>query len=333
MEDVAQCNDTLSYWLSNSSALLLLMQRTMKTPTVRRYIPRRGKLFAAIIGTIIMRSGAFGGSSLIGGKGHQQVEAKRPALLFKWNLTGFLQKVYQMIRDNLVKEISPLLGCCIEAPPVLFDHWQSIVNILTEYMHVLKSNYVPSFLICKMFTQVFSFIDVQLFNTLLLSGCCSLGNGGHIKAGLAKLEQWCTYETEEYAGSSWEELKHIRKAAILLTMSAKQKKALKEINCKQKKTLKEIICHLCPVLSIPHVNFPFTFLDEEEYGVLKRLKSLLEKQGLHNAVGLSVLLEDDLASIPFTVDDVLKSMTEFGLADVDMPPLIWENPCFNFLRQ
>ncbi|KAM0876442.1 hypothetical protein ACQ4PT_036141 [Festuca glaucescens] len=259
----------------------------------------------------LQRSGAFGGSSLIGGKGHQQVEAKRPALLFKWNLTGFLQK----------------------APPVLFDHWQSIVNILTEYMHVLKSNYVPSFLICKMFTQVFSFIDVQLFNTLLLSGCCSLGNGGHIKAGLAKLEQWCTYETEEYAGSSWEELKHIRKAAILLTMSAKQKKALKEINCKQKKTLKEIICHLCPVLSIPHVNFPFTFLDEEEYGVLKRLKSLLEKQGLHNAVGLSVLLEDDLASIPFTVDDVLKSMTEFGLADVDMPPLIWENPCFNFLRQ
>jgi myosin-5 len=53
---------------------------------------------------------------LIGGKGDlQQVEAKRPALLFKGHLTGFLEKVYGMIRDNLVKEISPLLGCCIEA--------------------------------------------------------------------------------------------------------------------------------------------------------------------------------------------------------------------------
>jgi myosin-5 len=44
----------------------------------------------------------------------QQVEAKRPALLFKGHLTGFLEKVYGMIRDKLVKEISLLLGCCIE---------------------------------------------------------------------------------------------------------------------------------------------------------------------------------------------------------------------------
>ena len=45
----------------------------------------------------------------------QKVEAKNPALVFKGQLRGFLEKVYGMIRDNLVKEISPLLGCCIEA--------------------------------------------------------------------------------------------------------------------------------------------------------------------------------------------------------------------------
>lgn len=70
-------------------------------------------------------------------------------------------------------------------------HWQSIIKILTNSLNVLKSNYVrtelyhwlpllfetrlishsfasrlqvPPFLICKLFTQVFSFINVQLFN-------------------------------------------------------------------------------------------------------------------------------------------------------------------------
>lgn len=44
----------------------------------------------------------------------RQVEAKYPALLFKQQLTAFLEKIYGMIRDNLKKEISPLLGFCIQ---------------------------------------------------------------------------------------------------------------------------------------------------------------------------------------------------------------------------
>lgn len=44
----------------------------------------------------------------------RQVEAKYPALLFKQQLTAFLEKIYGMIRDNLKKEISPLLGLCIQ---------------------------------------------------------------------------------------------------------------------------------------------------------------------------------------------------------------------------
>jgi myosin V len=58
---------------------------------------------------------AFLGSRLIGGLGDlRQVEAKYPALLFKQQLTAFLEKIYGMIRDNLKKEISPLLGLCIQ---------------------------------------------------------------------------------------------------------------------------------------------------------------------------------------------------------------------------
>lgn len=325
----AQGNDMLAYWLSNSSTLLLLIQRTLKTAKEGRFTSRRG-----IVDMIIARTRSSGGIQLIGGKGDlQQVEAKRPALLFKGHLTGFLEKVYGMIRDNLVKEISPLLGCCIEAPTIicqaLFDHWQSIVNILTEYFGVLKSNYVPSSLISKMFTQVFSFIDVQLFNSLLLSECCSFRDGEYIKAGLAKLEQWCTYETVEYAGSSWEELKHIRKAAILLTMRRKQKK-----------TLKEITCILCPVLSIPQLYRICTLYRDENGSsddspltdVLSSMENLMTEV-VNDPDDYSLLLDHDSASIPFTVNDILKPMTEFEFADVNMPPLIRKNPCFNFLHQ
>lgn len=43
-----------------------------------------------------------------------QVEAKYPSLLFKQQLTAYVEKIYGMIRDNLKKEISPLLGLCIQ---------------------------------------------------------------------------------------------------------------------------------------------------------------------------------------------------------------------------
>jgi len=42
------------------------------------------------------------------------IEAKYPALLFKQQLTAYVEKIYGMIRDNLKKEISPQLGLCIQ---------------------------------------------------------------------------------------------------------------------------------------------------------------------------------------------------------------------------
>ena len=42
------------------------------------------------------------------------VEAKYPSLLFKQQLTACVEKIFGLIRDNLKKEISPLLGLCIQ---------------------------------------------------------------------------------------------------------------------------------------------------------------------------------------------------------------------------
>lgn len=277
----------------------------------------------------------------------RQVEAKYPALLFKQQLTAFLEKIYGMIRDNLKKEISPLLGLCIQAPrtsraslvkgrsqanavaqQALIAHWQSIVKSLNNCLKTMRANYVPPFLVKKVFTQIFSFINVQLFNSLLLRReCCSFSNGEYVKAGLAELEQWCHDATEEFAGSAWDELKHIRQAVGFLV-----------IHQKPKKTLKEITNDLCPVLSIQQLYRISTMYWDDKYGthsvssdVISSMRVMMTEDS-NNAVSSSFLLDDD-SSIPFTVDDISKSMQKVEASDIDPPPLVRENSGFSFLLQ
>eukprot|EP00261_Vitis_vinifera_P035743 XP_019076986.1 PREDICTED: myosin-11-like [Vitis vinifera] len=50
----------------------------------------------------------------------------------------------------------------------------------------------------------------------------------------------------------------------------------------------------------------------------------------NNVVSNSFLLDDDL-SIPFTVDDISKTMQQIKVFDIDPPPLIRENSGFSFL--
>lgn len=43
-----------------------------------------------------------------------QVDARYPAILFKQQLTACVEKIFGQLRDNLKKEISPLLTVCIQ---------------------------------------------------------------------------------------------------------------------------------------------------------------------------------------------------------------------------
>ncbi|XP_010553755.1 PREDICTED: myosin-11 [Tarenaya hassleriana] len=350
-------NEVLAYWLSNASTLLLLLQRTLKASGAAGMAPQRrrsssatlfGRMTQSFRGTpqgmnLSMINGGVGG----GVDTLRQVEAKYPALLFKQQLTAYVEKIYGMIRDNLKKEISPLLGLCIQAPrtsraslvkgasrsvgntaaqQALIAHWQGIVKSLTNFLNTLKSNHVPPFLVRKVFTQIFSFINVQLFNSLLLRReCCSFSNGEYVKAGLAELEHWCYKATDEYAGSSWDELKHIRQAIGFLV-----------IHQKPKKTLDEISHDLCPVLSIQQLYRISTMYWDDKYGthsvspdVIANMRVLMTEDS-NNAVSNSFLLDDD-SSIPFSVDDLSKSMERMDIADIEPPPLIRENSGFSFL--
>ncbi|KAK0599291.1 hypothetical protein LWI29_004008 [Acer saccharum] len=331
-------NDVLAYWLSNASTLLLLLQRTLKASGAAGMAPQRRRSSSATLFGRMTQS--FRGSpqgvnlSLINGGMNggvdslRQVEAKYPALLFKQQLTAYVEKIYGMIRDNLKKEISPLLGLCIQAPrtsraslvkgssrsvantaaqQALIAHWQGIVKSLGNFLNTLKANHVPPFLVRKVFTQIFSFINVQLFNSLLLRReCCSFSNGEYVKAGLAELEHWCYKATDEV------------------------------IHQKPKKTLDEISHDLCPVLSIQQLYRISTMYWDDKYGthsvstdVISNMRVLMTEDS-NNAVSNSFLLDDD-SSIPFSVDDLSKSMEQIDIADIEPPPLIRENSGFSFL--
>ncbi|CAI0473412.1 unnamed protein product [Linum tenue] len=350
-------NDVLSYWLSNSTTLLLLLQRTLKATGAASLTPQRrrstssslfGRVSQGFRGSPQSAGFSFLNGRVLGGLEElRQVEAKYPALLFKQQLTAFLEKIYGMIRDNLKKEISPLIGLCIQAPrtsraglakgrsqanamaqQTLIAHWQSIGRSLDSCLKTMRANYVPAFLVRKVFTQIFSFINVQLFNSLLLRReCCSFSNGEYVKTGLAELEQWCHDATEEFVGPAWEELKHIRQAVGFLVIHQKPKKALKEITT-----------DLCPVLSIQQLYRISTMYWDDKYGthsvsseVISNMRVMMTED-TNNAVSSSFLLDDD-SSIPFTVDDISKSMEHVDVAEIEPPPLIRENSGFSFLQR
>ncbi|XP_068475998.1 myosin-15-like isoform X2 [Phaseolus vulgaris] len=252
----------LPYWLSNTTALLCLLQRNLRsngflTTTSQRYPGSSG---------LTSRTGHGPKSPLqfIGfDDGVSHVEARYPAILFKQQLTACVEKIFGLLRDNLKKELSPLLASCIQAPKTgrgmqgaklsrsprgipqqsSSGPWDNIVKFLDSLMSKLRGNHVPSFFIRKLVTQVFSFINITLFNSLLLRReCCTFSNGEYVKSGLAELEKWIVNAKEEYAGTSWHELNYIRQAVGFLVIHQKRKKSLEEIRK-----------DLCPALTVRQI--------------------------------------------------------------------------------
>ncbi|KAJ1442831.1 P-loop containing nucleoside triphosphate hydrolase [Sesbania bispinosa] len=298
----------LPYWLSNTSALLCLLQRNLRsngflTTTAQRYIGSAG---------LTSRTGHGPKSPLkiIGyDDGMSHVEARYPAILFKQQLTACVEKIFGLLRDNLKKELSPILGLCIQTPKTGRAHggkssrspgglpqqssggqWGNIVKFLDSLMGKLRENHVPSFFIRKLVTQVFSFINITLFNSLLLRReCCTFSNGEYMKSGLAELEKWIVNAKEEYAGTSWHELNYIRQAVGFLVIHQKRKKSLEEIRQ-----------DLCPALTVRQIYRISTMYWDDKYGtqsvsneVVSEMREIVSKDN-QNLTSNSFLLDDDL---------------------------------------
>ncbi|XVF57201.1 hypothetical protein PTKIN_Ptkin06aG0185400 [Pterospermum kingtungense] len=109
---------------------------------------------------------------------------------------------------------------------------------------------------------------------------------------------------------------------------------IRVIHQKPKKTLDEISDDLCPVL--PQLYHISTMYWDDKYGthsvspdVIANMRVLMTEDS-NPAVSNSFLLDDD-SSIPFSVDDISKSMEQIDIADIEPPPLIRENSGFSFL--
>ncbi|CAA6658569.1 unnamed protein product [Spirodela intermedia] len=329
----------LAYWLSTASTLLFLVQSTLKANTnSRNHAPyvasRRSRamgesLFGRISGRPAPSAVGMISSGYSGMAGGADACSRQ-------HLTAYVEKIYGMIRDALKKEISPFLNLCIQirrprlirgsskrvhpgmaAKQASSVHWQSIVNSMDDFLNIMRRNHT--------FSQVFSFINAQLFNSLLLRReCCSFSNGEYLKAGLQELEELCSRVTKEFAGSSWEELHHIRQAVGFLVLHQKSQKSLEEITDE-----------LCPHPQIYRIG---TMFWDDKYGtqglsqdIIREMKSLMADDSF-NMANNSFLLDDD-SSIPFSLDDISRLVLDINLADVQPPPLLRQNSDFHFLLQ
>ncbi|VAH16721.1 unnamed protein product [Triticum turgidum subsp. durum] len=243
-------NEDLAYWLSNSSTLLIILQKSLKAVGSTGTTPhKRPQNQSSFLGRMVFRSSNITvDMDLV-----CQIEAKYPAFLFKQQLTAFVEGLYGMIRDNVKKELSALLLHAIQVPRIMKasmvrgrsfgssslrgrsfsnqgSYWLAIVDNLNELLNILRENCVPAIFIRKIFTQIFSFMNAQLFNSLLVRHeCCSFSNGEYVKQGLAQLEVWCGEVKPEYAGSALHELRHIRQAVSFLVIFKKFRISYDEI--------------------------------------------------------------------------------------------------------
>nr|GMD12224.1 myosin-6-like [Ipomoea batatas] len=338
-------NELMAYWLSNTSTLLFLIQKSLKpagaTPSRKQQAPTSlfGRMTMGFRSSPSSVSIEAAAAALV----VRQVEAKYPALLFKQQLTAYVEKIYGIIRDNLKKELGSLLSLCIQAPrtskgsvlrsgrsfgkDTQTNHWLVIIDRLNSLLCTLKENFVPPILVQKIYTQTFSYINVQLFNSLLLRReCCTFSNGEYVKAGLAELELWCVQAKEEYAGSAWDELKHIRQSVGFLV-----------IHQKYRISYDEITNDLCPILSVQQLYRICTLYWDDNYNtrsvsndVISSMRVLMTED-LNDAESSSFLLDDN-SSIPFSIDELFDTLQVKDFAEVKPAEELLENPGFQFLQ-
>ncbi|CAN6825831.1 unnamed protein product [Brassica oleracea] len=389
-------NDNLTYWLTNTSTLLFLLQRSLKTHGTNGASANKPPQPTSFFGRMTQGFRSTSSESLSGDV-VQQVDARVPALLFKQQLTAYVETIFGIFQENVKRELEPVLSSCIqglkdssyelyaenlsaetseqnspakpseEIPPDKLSEgnspakpseentqaktseespqaktseenppatpsaenspakpWQGIIDLLNRLLGTLKKNYVPLFLAQKIFSQTFQGINVQVFNSLLERECCTYHMGKNVNAWFNELEAWCSQATEEFVGSSWDELKHTRQAVVLLVTEQKSKI-----------TYDDLTTNLCPALSTQQLYRICTFckIDDNEDrnvspGVISNLKLLITDEDEDSR---SFLLDND-SSVPFAADEISNCMEEKEFANVKPAVELADNPNFHFLK-
>ncbi|GER46090.1 myosin XI [Striga asiatica] len=124
----------------------------------------------------------------------------------------------------------------------------------------------------------------------------------------------------QYAGSAWDELKHIRQAVGFMV-----------IHQKYRISYDEITNDLCPILSVQQLYRICTLYWDDKYNtrsvspeVISSMRVLMTEES-SNAASSSFLLDDN-SSIPFSIDELSNSI------DVKPATDLFKNPAFGFLH-
>jgi myosin-5 len=259
-----------------------------------------------------------------------------------------LPRIFPMLRDQVKKQISPHLGACAyvykqaqagtasdtadsnddaatattsasSAEKYFMAPWEHVISILDHLLSTVQENYVPPFLVRKLYEQLFSFLNAQLFNQLLLRReCCAVKNGEYINTGLAEVEVWVTKAGKEWVGDSFSQMSHLRQGAAFLVLRRKGNRSLQEL-------MREI----CPVLSVQQLyRFTTMFWDYKDgaeplaQDVLQELKKLIVEAASSPEANSFLLLDD--STIPFTEEDIAK---------LALPQEIKDTSRFSFLKK
>ncbi|KAG6466304.1 hypothetical protein ZIOFF_075914 [Zingiber officinale] len=323
-----QSTEHLAYWLSNSSTLLYLLQKSLKAAGATSSSTPRGKppTPTSLFGRMTQ---GFRSSSNIPVDELafvRQVEAKYPALLFKQQLSAYAEKIFGILRDNAKKELSSLISQCIQVTRTVRaksmlrgrsfgsnaqnSPWQSIIDNLDNLLAVLQGNYVP---------------EILIQNLLLRRECCSFSNGEYVKSGLDEMELWCNKLKPELVGSSSDELKHTKQAIGFLVIFQKYRISYDEI-----------VNDLCPALTVQQLYRICTQYYDDKYNsqsvsptVLSDMSKLMVNDSADDDEA-TFLLDDDL-SIPFSLDEISTSVHDKDLLDVKPPEELIKYTAFQFL--
>ncbi|CAN1278919.1 XI-2 [Linum perenne] len=330
-------SDQLTYWLSNATMLLFLLQRTLKGNGGSQTPAAPSSFFERMTQTF--RSPAAYSDVKVGKDFILMVEPKYPALLFKQQLQAFVETMYRIVQDNLKLELSPLLALCIQAPRAKGNdlgasdnssgqigpssNWISIVENLEALLIPMKENFVPPYLIEKVFCQTFAHINVQLFNSLLLRReCCTFSNGNFVKSGLDELEAWCG-QAKEFIGSAWDELTHTRQTVGFLV-----------IHQKSRISYDDIATDLCPALNVQQLYRVCTLYGDESFNtrsvspdVISTMKTLVAGVTDQN------FRLDESQRPSFSIEELCNSFQEKDFSEVKSPEELTEYPDFQFLLE
>lgn len=86
------------------------------------------------------------------------VEAKYPALLFKQQLTAYVEKIYGIIRDNLKKELTSYLSLCIQVNKLEAVFTISLLKLLKQFQKLKNSMLIAKMSMCRMMGYIFQYL-------------------------------------------------------------------------------------------------------------------------------------------------------------------------------